>query len=195
MLQIYTEVRLNQSANTHKIHSSILLYHIVCDQGERERGRLANPGARLSNGLPKCPTGKPTHRAPWIEFFKLISSLGGQGGPNWPSAKEVNSEKAIQEAPRSATICVPHGFEEVAVGTVALRVAFCIEFFKLFFFSLGGHADPKDYGTEVWSSLGNFCMMKNLISDFREIHLHFPEMMVSKSAQNNDRGGLTSICS
>ena len=84
----------------------------------------------------------------------------------------------------------PPGFEEVTVGVPG---AFRIEFFKLFCF-VGGRGSPKDYVTEVSSSLDDFHIMRNLILDFRKKHLHLVEMMISKSSQNNQGDNLTSIC-
>ena len=66
----------------------------------------------------------------------------------------------------------PPGFEGVPV---ALLGAFCIDVFNLICF-VGGQGSPKDYVTEVSSSLVNFHIMKNLVSDFRNKHLHFPEV-------------------
>ena len=59
---------------------------------------------------------------------------------------------SIRAGRASGTSRQPPDFGEVPVG---LRGAFHIEFFKLFCF-VGGQGHPKDYVTEVSSSLGNF---------------------------------------
>ena len=58
----------------------------------------------------------------------------------------------------------PPGSEEVPVSLLG---APCIAFFILIF-SVGCLGSLKDYVREVSSSLGNFHIMKNLVSAFRK---------------------------
>ena len=76
--------------------------------------------------------------------------------------------------------CRPPGFGEVPV---VLRGAFRIEFLNFFCF-LGGYGGPKDYVTEVSSSLDNFHMMKNLIFNFRNKHLDLTENAIFNRCYN-----------
>ena len=68
-----------------------------------------------------------------------------------------------------------------------------MEFFKLICF-VGGQRGPKDYMTEVSSSLGNLHIMDNLILLLTTKHPHVLKFPIFKSAQNNQGGGLMSKC-
>ena len=72
------------------------------------------------------------------------------------------------------------GFERVPV---ALCEALYMAIFQVNFFG-GGYGRPKDYVTVVSSSLGNFHIMKNLVSKFRNKHLQIPGLMISKKCRN-----------
>ena len=72
------------------------------------------------------------------------------------------------------------GFERVPV---ALCEALYMAIFQVNFFG-GGYGRPKDYVTVVSSSLGNFHIMKNLVSNLKNKHFCTLEVVISRNQYN-----------